>query len=123
SAGGGGMTRIALVQQQAGADKRENVERGLRALQTAVSGGAQLVGFAELAFEPFYPQCRAAPGYPDLAEPVPGPTTGAFAALARELGVVAVLNLFERDGRRCYGASPVIDADGRLLGRTRMLHI
>ncbi len=117
------MTRIALVQQRAGADKRANVARGLRALEAAAAGGARLVGFAELAFEPFYPQCRAAPGFADLAEPVPGPTTDAFAAGARELGVVVVLNLFERDGGRCYDTSPVIDADGRLLGRTRMVHI
>ena len=64
-----------------------------------------------------------AAGYEQLAEPVPGPTTDAFGALARRLGVVVVLNLFERDGDRCYDTSPVIDADGTLLGRTRMVHI
>jgi N-carbamoylputrescine amidase len=46
-----------------------------------------------------------------------------FAALARETGVVAVLNLFERDGDRTYDSSPVIDADGRILGVVRMVHI
>ena len=49
--------------------------------------------------------------------------TDAFAAKARELGVVAVLNLFERDGERTFDCSPVIDADGTVLGRTRMIHI
>ena len=53
--------------------------------------------------------------YERLAEPVPGPLTDAFAARARELGVVVVLNLFERDGARCYDCSPVIDADGRTI--------
>ena len=57
------------------------------------------------------------------AEPVPGPTTEAFQALAAEAGLVVVLNLYERDGERCYDCSPVIDADGALLGRTRMAHI
>ena len=42
---------------------------------------------------------------------------------ARELGVVVVLNLYERDGERGFDCSPVIDADGTLLGRTRMIHI
>jgi N-carbamoylputrescine amidase len=37
--------------------------------------------------------------------------------------VVIVLNLYEREGERAYDSSPVIDADGRLLGTTRMLHI
>ena len=49
--------------------------------------------------------------------------TEAFSARARELGVVVVLNLYERDGDRCFDCSPVIDADGTLLGRTRMVHI
>ncbi len=117
------MTRIALVQMKVGRDKRANVERGLQALEHAAARGAALACFAELAFEPFYPQRPAAPGYEALAEPVPGPTTEAFAALARRLGVVVVLNLFERAGGHCYDASPVIDADGTLLGRTRMAHI
>ena len=115
--------KIALVQQHATHDKRDNVARGLRAFETAARAGAALVAFAELAFEPFYPQTPAAPDSRQQAEPVPGPITEAFAARARELGVVAVLNLFERDGGRTFDCSPVIDADGRLLGRTRMIHI
>ncbi len=115
--------RIALVQQRVSADKKANVERGVKALESAVAKGAELVCFPELAFEPFYPQCRAERGSEQRAEPVPGPTTDAFAARAGQLGVVVVLNLFERDGDRCYDTSPVIDADGALLGRTRMVHI
>ncbi len=117
------MVRIALVQQRAGPNKRANLARGLAALDAAAAGGAQLVAFAELAFEPFYPRCRATAGYADLAESIPGPTTEALAAAAKRLGVVLVANLFERDGDRCFDTSPVIDADGTLLGRTRMLHI
>jgi len=115
--------RVALVQNSAGIDKGENVRRGLDALERAAGEGARLVAFAELAFERFYPQQPAGPGAFDKAEPVPGPMTEAFSARARELGVVVVLNLYERDGDRCFDCSPVIDADGTLLGRTRMVHI
>jgi predicted amidohydrolase len=115
--------RIALIQQHATVDKRENIARGLRALETAARAGAALVSFAELAFEPFYPQNPAIPSSREEAEPVPGPVTEAFSAKARQLGVVVVLNLFERDGDRTFDCSPVIDADGALLGRTRMVHI
>jgi N-carbamoylputrescine amidase len=115
--------RIALVQQWARHDKQQNLRRGLAALDSAAADGARLVCFAELAFERFYPQHHAKPGYAGLAEPVPGPTTVALADKARELGVVIVANLFERDGTDCYDCSPVIDADGTLLGRTRMVHI
>ena len=115
--------RIALVQQRAGQDKAVNVERGLVALERAAEAGGELVCFAELAIEPFYPQNPAQNGYADFAEPVPGPITDAFSRRARELGVVVILNLFERHGDRCFDCSPVIDADGTLLGRTRMAHI
>src|SRR5205823_3930913 len=83
----------------------------------------QVVAFAELAFEPFYPQVPADARSLDRAEPVPGPIADAFAAKAREFGVVCILNLFEREGDRAFDCSPVIDADGSLLGRTRMIHI
>ncbi len=115
--------RIALVQQHATEDRSENVGRGLAALGSAAAQGAELVCYAELAFDRFHPQRPAAGDVARLAEPVPGPTTDAFAARARDLGVVVVLNLYERDGDRCYDCSPVLDADGTLLGRTRMVHI
>jgi predicted amidohydrolase len=115
--------RIALIQQHAGPDKAENVARGLRAFESAARAGAEVVAFAELAFEPFYPQCPAGPGSRSRAEAVPGPITDAFSAKARELGVVVVVNVFERDGDRTFDCSPVLDADGALLGRTRMIHI
>jgi predicted amidohydrolase len=115
--------KIAMVQQHAGSDKPDNVARGLRAFEAAARAGAQVIGFAELAFEPFYPQNPAGPDSLREAEPVPGPIVDAFSAKARELGVVCVLNLFERDGDRTFDCSPVIDADGTLLGRTRMIHI
>ncbi len=115
--------RIALVQQRATPDKQDNLRRGLEALSEAAGHGADLVCYAELAFEPFYPQRPPTGQVRELAEPVPGPTTEAFSAKAAELGVVAVLNLFERDGDRTFDCSPVIDADGGLVGRTRMVHI
>ena len=115
--------RIALVQQPAGPDPAANLARGLAAIAAAAAGGADLVAFAELAFTPFYPRVRAAGDVSHLAEPIPGPTTDALSVAARRHGVVIVSNLFERAGGRCFDSSPVIDADGTLLGVTRMVHI
>jgi N-carbamoylputrescine amidase len=115
--------KIGLVQQTSAHDKTDNVHRGLAALERAARQGAEVVAFPELAFERFYPQRPAAVAPWRLGEPVPGPTTDAFCRAARELGVVVVLNLYERDGNRGYDCSPVIDSDGSLLGRTRMIHI
>jgi len=115
--------KLSLIQQRATNDLAANLERGLQAARIAAADGAELVLFPELAFTPFYPQHPASGDVGALAEPVPGPTTAAFQALARELGVVVVINLFERADDGTYDCSPVIDADGSLLGRTRMVHI
>jgi predicted amidohydrolase len=117
------MTRIALIQQRATGDRALNRARGLEALDEAARQGAQLVCFAELAFDPFYPREPASADAAGLAEPIPGPTTEVFASRAERRGVAVVLNLFEIDGGRTYDTSPVIDADGRLLGKTRMVHV
>ena len=114
---------LALVQEAAGEDKAENVRRGLAALERAAREGAELVVFPEVAFERFFPQRPAGDAPWRHGETIPGPTTDAFCRRARELGVVVVLNLYERDGDRGFDCSPVIDADGTLLGRTRMIHI
>jgi len=115
--------KIALIQQHATFDKAANVARALDAVDRAAAAGASLAIFAELAFERFHPQRPAEDSFLDLAEPVPGPTTDAFCERARRHGMVTILNLYERDAARAYDCSPVIDADGRLLGRTRMVHI
>ena len=115
--------KIALVQQHATENKKDNLERGLAALVEAAFRGAKLVCYGELAFEPFYPQTLPDGDIRELAEPIPGPVTEIFMSKARELGVVVVLNLFELDDDKAYDCSPIIDADGSLLGKTRMAHI
>jgi predicted amidohydrolase len=115
--------RIALVQQSAGHDKADNLRRGLEAFDCAAAEGAEVVCFAELAFERFYPQVPAEGDVSDKAESIPGPVTEVFAERAKKHGVVAVLNLYERAADGLYDTSPVIDADGTLLGCTRMIHI
>jgi beta-ureidopropionase len=115
--------KIALVQQHASPDREDNVRRGREAFREASRAGAGLIAFAELGFLRFLPQYPAAPNSLAMAEPIPGPTTEIFSGLAREYGVVCVINLLERDGDRTYDSSPVIDADGRILGIVRMVHI
>lgn len=115
--------KIALVQQHATRDRDDNIRRGLTALETAAAAGANLVAYAELAFDYFLPQLPATTGALAGAETIPGPTTDIFALKAKELGIVLVLNLFEREGNDTYDSSPVIDADGSIAGSTRMVHI
>ena len=86
--------KIALIQQKARDGKTANREKGLLAVEEAARNGANVIGFSELAFEPFYPQKPATGENLKLAEPIPGPTTELFIEKAKKLGIVIVLNLF-----------------------------
>ena len=117
------MARIALIQQFAGPDRNENLRIGLNRARQAADAGANIIAFAEVAFQQLFPQMLLEGDRFRFAEPIPGPTTDAFCELAKEKGVVIVLNLFEQDGDKAFDSSPVIDADGSILGTTRMMHI
>ena len=116
--------KIALAQLAASPDRAANLARVLETMTAASQAGAGLIAFPEVILDPFFPQYPGDARALDLAEPIPGPTTDRIAERARELGLVTVFNLYEIDeqGRR-FDSSPVIDADGRLLGVTRMIHI
>jgi len=117
------IIKLALVQQSCVTEKSINISGGMSAVKEAAAKGANIVCFAELAFEPFYPQNPAGKNVLELAEPVPGPTTEKFIKLAKDLGIVIIINLFEKEGAHAYDTSPVISHEGELLGKTRMIHI
>src|SRR3954462_12247831 len=116
--------RIALAQLAASPDRAANLARCLETMTAAAQVRAELIAFPEVVLDPFFPQFPGDEQALSLAEPIPGPTTDEIAGRARELGLVTVFNLYELDGQgRRFDSSPVFDADGRLLGVTRMIHI
>ena len=115
--------KIALVQQKSSSSKEQNIQKGVDAVRTAALSGSKIISFSELAFIPFFPQKPSSAKPLEIAESIPGPTTDIFSQLAKELNVVIILNLYEKDKDGTYDSSPVIDADGKILGTTRMIHI
>lgn len=116
--------RVALAQLAAGPRREDNLERALAAMDRAARRGAQLIAFPEVVLDRFFPVEPGDEKALALAEPIPGPATERIAERAAALGLVTVFNLYEVDaaGRR-FDSSPVFDADGSLLGVTRMIHI
>ncbi|HEY6508168.1 MAG TPA: carbon-nitrogen hydrolase [Vicinamibacterales bacterium] len=111
------------MQDRAGADRAENLVRTDALVREAARRGAQIICLKELFASPYFCKSQHADRF-DLAEPIAGPTTTAMQALARELAVVLVVPLFERQAAGVYrNSAAVIDADGALLGVYRKMHI
>jgi len=119
---GHGFT-IGLVQQAAAPDPAANLRTTLAALERAADAGAQVICTQELFRSPYFCQTEDIALF-DLAEPIPGPSTEALAALARSRQVVIVASLFERRAAGVYhNTAVVLDADGSLAGIYRKMHI
>jgi N-carbamoylputrescine amidase len=117
------VIHAGLVQHRCIPDRKENIVRSTEGVRAAAARGANLVVLQELHATPYFCQTED-PACFDLAEPVPGPSTETFAALARELGVVLVTSLFERRAPGLYhNTAAVFDADGSLAGIYRKMHI
>jgi N-carbamoylputrescine amidase len=114
---------IGLIQDHAGGDAHENFVRAERLVREAARRGAQIVCLKELFNAPYFCKSQQAERF-DLAEPIPGETTDAMARLARELAVVLIVPMFERQAPGVYrNSAVVIDADGTVLGVYRKMHI
>jgi N-carbamoylputrescine amidase len=105
------------------ADKRANVEKALARIGEAAAAGANVICLQELFAGPYFCQSEDHRNF-DLAESIPGPTSEALAAAARQHAVVLVASLFERRAPGLYHNTAVIfDADGGTAGVYRKMHI
>ena len=115
--------KVGMVQQSNTADIASNIEKLQKNIRLAVSQGAELVVLQELHNGLYFCQTENT-GCFDMAEPVPGPSTELFGKLAKELGVVIVLSLFERRAPGLYhNTAVVLEKDGSIAGKYRKMHI
>lgn len=114
---------LGLVQQADQGSTAANLEDCEAAIRAASIRGCDLVVLQELHNGPYFCQIED-PDLFDLAEPIPGPTTERFGALARELNLVIVGCLFEQRAPGIYHSTAVVlDADGSLAGIYRKMHV
>jgi N-carbamoylputrescine amidase len=114
---------IALVQMACSPDPADNLRRAVAWVEDAAARGARVICLPELFRSQYFCQKEDAALF-DLAEAVPGPTTEALAAVARQAGVVVIAPLFERRAAGVYhNSAAILDHDGRLAGLYRKMHI
>ena len=112
-----------MVQQRCGADIPKNIERLKAHIRACAAQGAKLVVLQELHNSVYFCQTEDA-ALCNLAESVPGPSTETFGAIARELGIVLVLSLFEKRAPGLYhNTAVVLEKDGSIAGTYRKMHI
>ncbi len=115
--------KIGLVQQSNTADRVANIEKLKRNIRACAAQGAELVVLQELHNGLYFCQTEDTTRF-DEAEPIPGPSTETFGQLAKELGIVLVLSLFERRAPGLYhNTAVVIEKDGSMAGKYRKMHI
>ena len=118
-----GNVVVALVQMTGHTSKQKNVEKALARIGEAAAAGAHIVCLQEL-FAGQYPCQSEDHSRFEEAEPIPGPTSEALSAAARQHGVVVVGSLFERRAPGLYHNTAVVfDVDGSLAGTYRKMHI
>jgi N-carbamoylputrescine amidase len=114
---------LALVQARCVTSKQANVEAAIARIAEVAAAGANIVCLPELFAHPYPCQSEDHRQF-DLAEPIPGPTSDALAQAARDHGVVVIGSVFERRGAGVYHNTAIVfDADGRLAGRYRKMHV
>src|SRR5690242_20888220 len=113
---------LGLVQHRCDVDPDVNMRKAIDGVREAARRGAQIVCLQELFRSQYFCQVEDHRFF-ELAEPIPGPSTEALTALARELGVVIVASLFEKRAEGLYhNTAAIIDADGSYLGKYRKMH-
>ena len=116
-------SRVALVQMRCGAGPEKNFSRAIDFIRDAAKEGANIVCLPELFRSQYFCQTEDHANFA-LAEEIPGRSTSALGEIARELGIVIVASLFEKRRAGLYHNTAVIlDADGKLLGKYRKMHI
>jgi len=118
-----GKTRIGLIQMRVSEDPAVNLESAIRLAGEAAGRGAQIICLPELCRTRYFPQDECA-DMQALSETIPGESTRAFSAFAREHSVVIIVPVFEKgESGSFHNTAVVIDRDGGILPVYRKVHV
>src|SRR3954471_1953514 len=117
------VIRLGLLQARVLPKPEDNLKKTLLLAEEAVKDGAKIICTQELFKSYYFCQEENHENF-KLAESIPGPTTEAFQRFAKKHDVVMIASVFEKRAAGVYhNTAVVIDADGKLLGIYRKMHI
>jgi agmatine deiminase len=114
---------IGLIQTSVSNNVASNMKKTVKKIKEAAACGAQIICLQELYRTQYFPQVKRQ-DVTQLAETIPGESTTALSALAKDKKVVIIAPLFERtENGKYYNTAAVINADGTIRGFYRKVHI
>ncbi len=114
---------VAATQMACSTDPAANIARAEKLLRQAAAKGAQIILIQELFETPYFCQDEIHGNF-NLAKPLAeNPAIAHFTPIAKELGVVLPISVFERAGQNFFNTIVILDADGANLGFYRKSHI
>jgi len=116
------LIKLAGIQVSCSEDKGRNIEKAVRFTKIAIEKGAHIICFQELFTTHWFPR-EMNKRYFSLAEKTDGLTVETMRKLAKEYGVVLICPIFEIEEDSFYNSAIVIDADGKVLGSYRKIHV
>lgn len=114
--------KLALAQMQMSDDRERNLEKSLRMIREAAEAGADLIVFPEIQLSPFFPQYagRDVSTYVLTEESA---EVRAVCEACRDARIFAAPNFYLGYNGKRYDTSLLIDREGRIVGRQKMVHI
>ncbi len=117
------VVTVGLLQMSCDEKPELNFKKAVSRINQAAKKGAQIVCLQELFRSRYFCQTEDIELF-QLAETIPGPSTEALSKVARQQKVVIVASLFEKRTAGIYhNTAVIIDANGRLAGKYRKMHI
>src|SRR3954467_5224549 len=98
---------VGIIQDAATDDVRVTIEATIPRIREAAARGAQIVCLKELFNAPYFAKSQRHERF-DMAESIPGPTTSTLQQVAKELGIVLIVPIFERQAKGVYRNSAAI---------------
>jgi N-carbamoylputrescine amidase len=114
---------VGLVQMSCGQKPKASLEKAIAGVAEAATKGAKIVCLQELFRSQYFCQTEDTALF-KLAETIPGPSTDTLSKVARQKKVVIIASLFEKRTAGIYhNTAVIIDADGKIAGKYRKMHI
>ena len=115
--------KIGIIQSKISDNTQSNIILAIKSIKKAASKKAKIICVPELFLSTYFCQTESHSNF-KLAEKIPGKITKIFSDLAKELGVILILSLFEKKTSGFYhNTSIVINEVGKILTKYRKMHI